>query len=686
MAVAGVMLAHQTASKAVREALFLSGPGILKLPLMVIATSVAVVVAVPVYAQLLARFGPRVVVPTGFLLSAAGHVVEWRLPGSSTWLAIVVYLHVAGFGALLLSGFWSLVSELFDPRAAKARYGPIAAAGTTGGLAGGLAVLAAPVEASLIVLAGLHAACAAGVWWLGLRAPASSLTDTAGPPPRLFEWDTLRRTPHLRTLALLVVFSAASAGIVDYLFKERVVADWSDTRTLQQFFALFYMAVGVLTFIAQTRVGPVIQRLGIGRTVSALPVGLGTSSLLTLVLQVFPLVVFPLFAMTRGVEAVLRGSWFRSGYELLFVPMAPDEKRRTKTFLDVTCDRAGEALGALVVLLVARIAFPAHQDVQASGMLAIVIATAAGSVWLGRRIDVLYHGVVAGRLAGQASVPVAIQSETGWTILDLPAALRVVRPPTPESTETAVPAHDLDPRVRTLVDLRSGDRVRVEAALHSLVRPDRVEVAQVLQLLAWDDLAPLVRLTLEKVAASHVGLLEDALRDRETDFAIRRRIPRILSILASERALRALLAGLDDGRFEVRYQCAKAITRMQATNRSLTVDLPSIVAIVERELSVPLQVRQSHRLLDADPEDESEWPDARPGGTPRHLEYLFSLLAIVLPREPLRAAFQGLRSGDPELRALTLEYLEGVLPPAVVVQLWAMPDVGGVTASSGDAP
>ena len=39
--------------------------------------------------------------------------------------------------------------------------------------------------------------------------------------------------------------------------------------------------------------------------------------------------------------------------------------------------------------------------------------------------------------------------------------------------------------------------------------------------------------------------------DPDTDFAIRRRIPRILGAVASERALSGLVRGLDDARFEV---------------------------------------------------------------------------------------------------------------------------------------
>ena len=87
-----------------------------------------------------------------------------------------------------------------------------------------------------------------------------------------------------------------------------------------------------------------MHKLGIGRTMSTLPAGVGLSSAIALLFQVLPIIV-----IVRGIDAVLRNSLFRSGYELFFVPMDSAERRRMKTFIDVTCDRAGEALGALVV-------------------------------------------------------------------------------------------------------------------------------------------------------------------------------------------------------------------------------------------------------------------------------------------------------------------------------------------------
>jgi hypothetical protein len=284
---------------------------------------------------------------------------------------------------------------------------------------------------------------------------------------------------------------------------------------------------------------------------------------------------------------VLRGSWFRTGYELCSLPMAPDEKAAApRRFLDVTCDRAGDesrrdggaggrstsALSHCGVRRTSARLLSRHRAADGCGRHALEPAG-----WTSCNI-----GVVANRSRIRKGVDeVAVQSETGWTLLELPVELRAARTasaPAAPATATAV----LDPYMKRLADLRSGDRARVEAALKNLTRPDPVEVTQLLQLLAWDDLAPRVRLTLERVAPSHIGLLSDTLTDREIDFAIRRRIPKILGNVATAdaagRALTALLAGLEDPRFEVRYQCARAINRLMGRTSGLSVDRERIMA------------------------------------------------------------------------------------------------------------
>src|SRR6185295_850024 len=80
----------------------------------------------------------------------------------------VIYLHVVALGGVLLSCFWSLMNESFEPRSAKTLFGRISGAGTLGGFCGGL--LAARVAASfgardvILLLAALHVACAVLLW------------------------------------------------------------------------------------------------------------------------------------------------------------------------------------------------------------------------------------------------------------------------------------------------------------------------------------------------------------------------------------------------------------------------------------------------------------------------------------------------------------------------------------------
>jgi len=673
MAVAGCMIAHQVASKAVRDAAFLSAWPASALPAMVMAAAAVVVVALPLYVWLLARFGLRTVVSLGFLTSAAGHAVEWRVLPGHPWVAVAIYLHVAALAALLLSGYWSLLSDLFDPKGARASYGRIAAAGTVGGLVGGLtaARVGATFSASgvLLLLSALHVLCAAGVRVIG-RASDALESAARRDANRLFDLRTLRRSSSLRVLALLVVVTTTGAQIVDQLFKFGAKAHYGSAPDLLGFFAIFYTSVQLLTVAAQASVAPVLRRLGIGRTISSLPGGLGLASAVALIVP-----GFNMFAGVRVVEAVLRGSFFRSGYELLFVPMDPEEKRRTKTFLDVACDRAGDAIGALIVqlfLLIGATFLPAQ-------LLAIVVGLSVAGIWIGRRLDVLYLRVVEQRLVKQAELdpPVVVNSETGWTIVGVDTRRRA-RPASGRTTAagslTGSGRVDVDPAIRALGELRSGDRARVEAALAGLGRPDALQMTQLIHLLAWDDVVTGVRAAIEKGAASHVGMLVDHLLDPEADFAIRRRIPRILGTLHTDRALDGLLRGLDDVRFEVRYQCGRAIDRL-AAREGLAVDPTRIMTALERELSLPPQLWYGHRLIDrVDDEHSGALQVDAHARAHRNFEYLFSLLAAVLPREPLQVAFRGITSDNAGLQALAREYFNGVLPEGVRTKLWAMLD------------
>ena len=679
MMVAAIMLAHQVAGKAVRDALFLTALPVTDLPRMVMLAAGVSVAAVPGFSRLLAWVGPRTLVPAGFLVSAVGHLAEWFWvePGGVV-VPVIVYLHVAGFGALLLSGFWSLTSELFDPHTAKRQVVRIATAGSVGGLLGGLAAERIGAwgtpETSLLMLAAFHAVCAIGLMPLCRTLPSGTSPATTTPEP-MFGRGLLSASPQVREIAALVMLGTAAAAVVDYLLKSRAAADYSGSDLLR-FFAIFYTGTQLVTLVFQALVAaPLQRRVGVGRSVTALPIGLGVGSLAALF---FP--VTPMFAVARGTELVLRGSLFRSGYELLFSAMAPAQKRRVKTFLDVACDRAGDALGAGVVQLL----LLAGPWFIVSELIGVVLIMVAASIWLGERLDAMYLRSIEQRLVDQA----AADGVFGLTEIGAPTLpsleVPVVEPPV--ALEDVTPGHREHIPVHVLLDepldllrqLRSGERDRVLVALESAPRFESMHVAQALQLLAWDDVTTQVRRAIERRAERHVGLLVDALLDGATDFAIRRRIPRVLVSAPTQRTLDGLVLGLSDGRFEVRYQCSRAMDRIMVAEPTLRVDPDRIFQVVERELSVARPVWNGHRLLDRfESSDAVMYLDEHlRDRANRSLEHVFSLLVTVLPREPMKVAFRVVHADDPMLRGLALEYLTGVLPEPVRQRLWDILDAG----------
>ena len=184
-------------------------------------------------------------------------------------------------------------------------------------------------------------------------------------------------------------------------------------------------------------------------------------------------------------------------------------------------------------------------------------------------------------------------------------------------------------------------------------------------LLAWDDVAEDAQRALRQAGSGISGQLIDAMLDSSQDFAVRRRVPRLLAALPSARSMEALFLGLNDKRFEVRFRCGQAIARLFARDAGLLPAGDQVLNAVSRELGLSRHLWESHRLLDGSEEDELVGERANRG-----LEHVFTLLSLILPKEPLRLSFQALHTDDEILRGTALEYLETTLPPEIMGRLW----------------
>jgi hypothetical protein len=143
-------------------------------------------------------------------------------------------------------------------------------------------------------------------------------------------------------------------------------------------------------------------------------------------------------------------------------------------------------------------------------------------------------------------------------------------------------------------------------------------------------------------------------------------------VCVSQRAADGLMLGLDDLRFEVRFQCARSLAAIVEKNLTIRIDRERIFAYVLREVAVGRPVWESRRLLDAlDATDTVPFvDDFLRDRASQSLTHVFTLMSLVLPREPLQIAFRGLHTDDQNLRGTALEYLEGILPAVIRERLW----------------
>ncbi len=692
------MIGFQVGAKATRDAFFLSMYPVQWLPAMMAVTAALALFLAYASTRVLSRLGPERVIPAAFAASGALLFVEWAVsfvaPGPAS---ILLYIHYGCLGALLVSGFWQLVNERFDPRTAKRQLGRLAAAGTVGGLVGGLAASQVgrvlPLTAMIPMLAALHLTCAIAIGRIRLPAdpaalaPASLSPDgtpgTPTPPPRpevevAMGAHAVAKNPYIRGLIGLVLLATVSEGLIDLVLKGRASLAMTGQGRLLEFFAYFYTATSLLTVLVQAAMSRwMLERLGPARAASALPAGVAIASAVAAAAPGLGTTI-----AARAAETVLSNSLFRAGYEVLFTPVPRREKRAIKSLADVGTSRMGDILAAgiaqAVLLFGMRHAGTALLGIAA--VLSIFGFVIALSLHRGY-VSTLARGLVS--RAVQLDISDVQDSTTRSTVLQtlgpmaLSQILRLQQPQRrPGSAEGGAPTaqEDLEAAAAELAlirDLHSRDPARVRRALEAGRLGDSI-VPHVIPLLGWDEVASDALRALRHAGPHAIEPLVTALLDPEIEFTIRRRVPLVLATYVDRRAVDGLLGGLRDPRFEVRYRCGRGLAHLTEIGPDLTVPAEEAFAAVLREVQAGAGVWESRKVLDR-MDDESWSPvmdELLRDRANRSLEHVFTLLALALPRQPLRIAFKGLHTPDPLLRGTALEYLESSLPPEIRKALW----------------
>lgn len=656
-----LMIAHHIAGKATRDALFLTAFDIEKLPLMMMLSAGVSVAAVLGMSRVLTRFGPARLMPPLYLVSALLLVLQWSLADANPKIAAVaLYLQISALNSILISGFWSVINERFDPYEAKRVIAKLTAATTFGGLVGGIAASTmaslADTRAILLMLAGMHLLCTAAIFYISRGQTYAARSDES--MGQLLS--SLKSNALIQRMAILALLVATTAAVLDYILKSEASANLSDEQLIT-FFSWFYMAVGLGTFLLQSAVGDKALRwLGIGGTMAAWPLVIMMTGTGALVLR--GLVTATLM---RASANLFYNSFFRSGFEVLYTPISPADKRTGKVLIDVGADRSGDMLGGMLVMGILLVPFGTEAILILAAMLlasvCLLLILALHRGYVRQLADNLRSGqldpgeikaVDATTLHTLASTQTALDRES--LLKEITALRKSTGPEISPAAEVSV-TRGTDPLTEAIVNLRSGDETRIRRVLSSRsMTPELVPHA--IALLSDARVLRQALKALRPLASSASGQISDALLNPGLNPLARRRLPLLLAHSDNRIAVLGLTNSLDDADWNVKFRSALALSTIHRRHPQLKPPEDVILHVAEREAA---SIKGTEIFHSTDNQSIASDQDRR------RLEMIFHLFGAIYDPEPLELCLQALKSNDRGLQGTALEYLENLLPVPV---------------------
>jgi len=173
------------------------------------------------------------------------------------------------------------------------------------------------------------------------------------------------------------------------------------------------------------------------------------------------------------------------------------------------------------------------------------------------------------------------------------------------------------------------------------------------------------------MAPQIIGTLGDAMSNPDIPLSARQRLPSVLEVMHSPRAVEVLMHGLEEDEFNLRYSCARALARMRARDPYMQLEEVRVYRAIAREAAVDHETWVSQDLqIDLELADDLLPHSEAAASLNYSMEHVFTLLGLVLDREALSLALHAVASSDRNLSGTALEYLENVLPEDVRKALW----------------
>ncbi len=365
------------------------------IPYLFMGTFVISLATVPVFGWIASRYPRRVFLPWIYLFFASNVLLFWAVFSLAVdqgkdyvWLGRIFFVWISVFNLFVVSVFWSFMADIYTREQGRRLFGIITAGGSIGALLGGAATSLLvtsigfqnlfPISAALLLLAVL---CIANLRrWVAAEHDDDDTDSAASNKPlggNPFSGITHAfSSKYFGGIVISHVF-ASLLGTALYMFTAKLVeVEIPDPDEQTRFFSNINVATNALALIGQLFVVKhVVKRFGIGISLSLLPIA--------------SIAGFALLAIepTLGVVALLtifrRALGFGVGKptsDMLYSVVTPEQKYKTKNFIDMAVYRGSDVIGTWSVKLMWGFGITGISI----AMLPFAVVWTMVTLWLGR--------------------------------------------------------------------------------------------------------------------------------------------------------------------------------------------------------------------------------------------------------------------------------------------------------------
>lgn len=270
-------------------------------------------------------------------------------------LSIVFYVYISLFALVTVTYFYQYCQSLLTIREAKRIYAYIGSGAIAGGVFGGYftSVFIPYTGNSGLVLASIILLLISAYIIYELHQSfnddtINSLNKIDKNQKALSSFRSITNK-HVFNISMIIGLGVLVSKLVDYQFNFIAYENIVEEKALTAFFGFWFSTINVIGLLIQVfLVSRIIDRFGVTKSISVMPIFLLFGSGLLLIFPILALAV-----LVKLIEGSLKQSIYKTSTEINIMPLGPSLRNSAKTLVDVVVDSLATGLaGVLIYFLI----------------------------------------------------------------------------------------------------------------------------------------------------------------------------------------------------------------------------------------------------------------------------------------------------------------------------------------------